>query len=322
MKIVILDGYTINPGDLSWSEFDKVGEVTVYDRTSQDQLIQRIGKAEAVLTSKCVLTKEVMEQCPNLSYIGILATGINMVDLAYANEREIKVTNIPAYSTESVAQLTISLLLEICNRVQKHSDAVTKGLWSESKDFCFTVSPQMELMGKTIGIIGFGNIGRRVARIAEAFGMRVLISTRYPDRNFATEQIHFANEEEILSSSDIISLHCPLTESNKGFINQSTLSKMKDGVILLNTSRGPLINEADLKRALETGKVYAAGLDVLSAEPPREGNPLIGMDSCIITPHIAWITKESRIRLIGIAAANLTAFAGGKELNSVNHLKS
>lgn len=318
MKIVILDGYTINPGDLSWSRLGQYGELTVYEGTPAELIASRIGDAEVVMTSKCVLTAEVLSQCPNLAWIGILATGINMVDLEYAASRGIPVANIPAYSTDSVAQFTFSLLLEICNRVGVHDRAVHSGQWQSSKDFCFRLTPQMELAGKTIGVIGFGNIGKRVAKMAEAFGMKVLIASSYPDPAFATENISFASLEKLLSSSDVISLHCPLTENNRGMINRETISKMKDGAILLNTSRGPLINEEDLASALKSGKVFAAGLDVLSVEPPRDGNPLIGLPNCVITPHIAWITKESRVRLIDTAVANLESYLSGENANCVN----
>lgn len=308
MKIVILDGYTINPGDLSWSGLEKYGELAVYERTPAKLIVPRIGDAEIVMTSKCVLSSEVLSRCPNLKYIGILATGINMVDLEYAAAHGIVITNIPAYSTDSVAQFTFALLLEICNQTGVHNKAVQSGNWHSSKDFCLPLTPQMELAGKTFGIIGFGNIGRRVAKMAEAFGMKVLIASGYPDPAFETGNISFTSLDKVFASSDIISLHCPLTEDNRGFINRDAISKMKDGVILLNTSRGPLINEEDLAQALISGKVYAAGLDVLSVEPPKGGNPLIGLPNCIITPHIAWITRESRIRLIEIAVSNLESW--------------
>jgi len=320
MKIVILDGYTINPGDLSWSGLKEYGELTVYERTPKELVIPRIGDAEIIMTSKCVLTAEVLDQCPNLRYIGILATGINMVDIDCASAHNIKITNIPAYSTDSVAQFTFSILLEICNQVKAHNDAVHSGQWQNSKDFCFCLTPQMELAGKTFGVIGYGYIGKRVAKMAEALGMKVLIASNYPDPAFETENIAFTSLAELFACSDIISLHCPLTEDNKGFINQDTISKMKDGVILLNTSRGPLINEEDLAQALKSGKVLAAGLDVLSVEPPNDSNPLIGLPNCIITPHIAWITRESRTRLIDIAVSNLEAYLAGGNTNCVNNI--
>lgn len=318
MKIVILDGYTINPGDLSWSELEKHGELTVYERTPGELIASRIGNAEIVMTSKCVLSAEVLSQCPNLKYIGILATGINMVDLAYATGRGIHITNIPAYSTDSVVQFTFALLLEICNQAGLHNEAVHSGKWQSSEDFCFRLTPQIELAGKTLGIVGFGNIGKRVVKMAEAFGMKVLIASSYPDPAFETNAISFTSLGELLASSDIVSLHCPLTEDNRGFINRDTIAKMKDGVVLLNTSRGPLINEEDLAQALKSGKVYAAGLDVLSVEPPDKSNPLIGLSNCIITPHIAWITRESRVRLIETAVSNLESWLAGKPVNCVN----
>jgi glycerate dehydrogenase len=318
MKIVILDGYTINPGDLSWSRLEKYGELTVYERTPEELVAPRIGGAEIVMTSKCVLSAEVLEQCPNVKWIGVLATGYNIVDLEYASSRNIPVANIPAYSTDSVAQFTFSLLLEICNQAKAHSDAVNAGQWQAVDDFCFTITPQIELAGKTFGVVGYGNIGRRAAKIAEAMGMKVLIASRHPDPGFESESISFTSLDGLFSASDIISLHCPLTEDNKGFINQESISKMKDGVILLNTSRGPLINEEDLAQALKSGKVFAAGLDVLSVEPPKNGNPLIGIPNCIITPHIAWDTREARSRLIGIAAANLESWLDGENINCVN----
>ena len=318
MKIVILDGYTINPGDLSWSELNKYGDLTVYERTPKELIVSRIGDAEIVMTSKCMLTAEVMSQCPNLRWVGILATGINMVDLEYASAHQIPVTNIPAYSTDSVAQFTFSLLLELCNRVRVHNEAVHSGQWQNSKDFCFTLTPQMELAGKTFGIIGFGNIGKKVALIAEALGMNVLIASSFSDPSFETAKISFASMDELFSASDVISLHCPLREDTKDLINEATIAKMKTGVILINTSRGPLINEEDLAQALRSGKVSAAGLDVLSVEPPKENHPLIHLDNCIITPHIAWITRESRTRLIDAAVSNLEGYLNGEDVNRVN----
>ena len=317
MKIVILDGYTINPGDLSWSSLEIYGELSVYERTPEDLIVRRIGDAEVVMTSKCILSAEVLSQCPNLKWIGILATGVNMVDLAYTSVHGIPVTNIPAYSTDSVAQFTFSLLLDICNKVGTHHEAVHSGQWQSAKDFCFCLTPQKELAGKTFGIIGCGNIGKRVAKIAEAFGLKVLIASNHPDPAFGTESISFTSMDHLFVDSDIISLHCPLTDENKGLINRTTISKMRDGVILLNTSRGPLVNETDLAQALKSGKIFAAGLDVLSVEPPKD-NPLIGLENCIITPHIAWITKESRIRLIDVAASNLESWLSGKNINCVN----
>ncbi|QOX64534.1 D-2-hydroxyacid dehydrogenase [Anoxybacterium hadale] len=318
MKIVILDGYTVNPGDLSWDQLKEFGEFTVYDRTPPELVIERIDDADIIMTNKCLLTKEVLAACPNIKWIGILATGFNNVDLAYTKEHGIPVTNIPAYSTNSVVQLTFSLLLEICNQVRIHSDAVHSGAWQSSEDFCFTRTPQMELWGKTFGIVGFGSIGKNVAKVAEALGMRVLIASKHPDPSFESERIVFTTQQELFAQADVISLHCPLTEENRGLINRSSIQTMKDGVIILNTARGPLINDADLAEALRSGKVAAAGLDVLSAEPPREGSPLFGIPNCIITPHIAWNTKEARSRLINTAVSNLAAFTEGRKLNCVS----
>lgn len=317
MKIVILDGYTINPGDLSWSCLEKYGELVVYERTPPELVAPRIGEAEVVLTSKCILSPEVLSQCSKVKYIGVLATGYNMVDLEYCLSCGIQVTNIPAYSTDSVAQFTFSLLLEICSRIGIHNESVHAGAWNASVDFCYTLTPQIELAGKSFGIIGYGSIGKKTAKIAEALGMKVLISSRYPDPSFETENIRFTSQGELFACADVISLHCPLTEENRGMINEAAITQMKDGVILLNTSRGPLIKDQDLAAALKSGKVFAAGIDVLTVEPPREGNPLIGLSNCIITPHIAWITRESRTRLIDTAAANLKSWFEGDTINRV-----
>ncbi len=317
MKIVILDANTINPGDLSWEAFKQYGNLSVYPRTEKELIVSRIGDAEIVMTSKCLLTAEILAQCTNLRWIGILATGINMVDLSYASSHGITVTNIPSYSTDSVAQFTFSLLLEVVNRVGQHNSVVHHGAWATSKDFCFTLTPQIELAKKTFGVVGFGNIGRKVAKIAEAFGMNVLISSRYPNASFETSQIHFASIDDLYKESDIISLHCPLTEESKHMICQNSIAKMKSGVIIINTSRGPLIDEEALAKGLTSGYIYGAGLDVLSVEPP-ENNPLIGLSNCIITPHIAWITKEARERLIQIAIDNLDSYLLGNPINCVN----
>lgn len=318
MKIVILDGYTIHQEDLNWSVLEELGDLTVYDRTPDELVVERVGDAEIIMTSKAIISEEVMDQCPNMKWIGVLATGYDMVDLDYATAKGIPVTNIPHYSTDSVAQFAFSLLLEICNQAKVHVDAIRDGAWKDAKDFTFTVTPQIELAGKTLGIIGFGNIGRKVATIAEAMGMKVLIATNHPALDFATDRIGFGSREEVLRQSDIISLHCPWTKENEGLINKETIGLMKDGVILINTARGALIQEEDLAEALKSGKVFAAGLDVLSEEPPTEDNPLLDLPNCYVTPHIAWITKEARIRLIDIAAANLQSFLEGGRLNCVN----
>lgn len=311
MKIVVLDGYTLNPGDLSWKGFEKYGDITVYDRTPKDQVISRIGDASVVLTNKTPITKEIFDGCPNMKYIGVLATGYNVVDVAEAKSRGVIVTNIPTYGTDSVAQFVFALLLEICHNVGEHSESVKDGEWSGSADFCYWHKPLIELAGKTMGIIGYGRIGRRVAEISKAFGMKVLAY----DITMAEDCVDL---ETVLRRSDVISLHCPLFKDNVGLINKETIKLMKDNVIIINTSRGPLINEKDLADALNSGKVYAAAVDVLSTEPPKADNPLLSAKNCYITPHIAWAPKEARIRLMNIAVENLGAFVEGKPINVVS----
>lgn len=317
MRIVILDSFTISRDDLSWDDLKAYGYLDVYERTSPDLIVERSKDAEAILTSKCIISREVIEKCPNLKYIGVLATGYNMVDLDYAKDRGIAVTNVPAYSTSAVAQFTISLMMMLATHAEKHTEAVKDRMWENSLDFSFTLTPQIELEGKTLGIIGFGNIGKKVATIAAALGMNVLIATRYPDQGFLRDNIHFATQEKLLSCADIISLHTPLYDHNKEFINSDNIARMKDGVILINTSRGPLVNEKDLDKALRSGKVKAAALDVLSKEPPKNGNILISSPNCYITPHIAWSTKESRSRLMNLIKDNVESFVNGEELNRI-----
>lgn len=320
MKIVFLDGYTANPGDLSWKQFEELGEFKVYDRTEPKKIIERIGDAEYVFTNKCVIDKKVIDCCPNLKWIGVTATGYNVVDIEYAKIKGIPVTNAPAYSSDVVAEYSYGLLLQLFHKIKEHSDLVHKGKWSKSPDFCFCDFPQMELYGKTVGIIGFGNIGRRSAKIAEAFGMKVLIATNYPDHTFSSENIQFADVNTVITRSDIVNLHCPLTEDNREFINKDTIQKMKDGAIIINTARGGLIHEKDLAEALQSGKIAGAGLDVLSKEPPDKDHPLVGMPNCIITPHVAWASKEARHRLLTIVSNNLKEFINGKSINCVNGL--
>lgn len=321
MKIVILDGYTENPGDLSWDGFAALGELTVYDRTEDtgtEALKERIGEAEIVITNKCPLTRELLEACPQIRYIGVLATGYNIVDVDAAREKGIPVTNIPGYGTETVAQYTFALLLELCCHVGHHSREVEKGRWAREKDFCFWDYPMTELAGKTLGLIGFGRIGQAVARIAQAFGMKVLVYSRTRKPELESRTCRFVSLEALLAVSDVISLHCPLFPETKEIINKETISRMKDGVRLLNTSRGPLIQEDDLAEALKSGKVAAAALDVLCQEPASPSNPLPGLENCLITPHIAWAAKEARERLMQIAVNNLKAFLEGKPENVVN----
>ena len=312
MKIVVLDGYTLNPGDLAWDELKKLGSLTVYEKTLPEDTLSRIGNAEAVFTNKTLLTKDIMEKAPNLAFIGVLATGYNVVDLQAARERSIPVCNVPAYSTSSVAQFVFALLLEVCHHVAHHNKAVQEGRWTNSPHFCFWDTPLIELADKTMGIIGYGRIGQATAYIARAFGMKVLAYS--PSRKGPVD----ATLDEVLKNSDVISLHCPLTEKTKHIIRQETIAKMKDGVILINTARGPLINEADLRNALTSGKLYAAAMDVASEEPIGADSPLLGLDNCMITPHIAWAPKEARQRLMDIAVANLQSFLDGKPQNVVN----
>jgi len=316
MKIVILDGYTENPGDLSWEGFEKLGSLTVYDRTPSEQIIERIGNANIVITNKTPITASTLESCPNIKYIGVLATGYNIVDTAKAKKMGIPVTNIPTYGTNAVGQFTIALLLEICHRIGHHAQAVKAGKWETSPDFCFWDYPLIELADKTLGIIGFGRIGQKTAQIAHALGMKVIAhdENSVPNNPIAD----YASLDEILQKSDVISLHCPLTSATEGIINKNSIGKMKDGVIILNSSRGPLIVEQDLADALHCGKVYAAGLDVVSVEPIKGNNPLLKTKNCFITPHIAWAPKESRQRLMDIAVANLDAFIKGTLQNLVN----
>jgi len=317
MKIVILDGYTENPGDLSWDGFAALGDLTVYDRTSPEEIVGRIGDAEAVITNKTPLNRATLQQCHSIRYIGVLATGYNVVDIAAAKERGIPVTNIPTYGTNAVAQYTFALLLEICHRAAHHSEAVHQGRWEHSPDFCFWDYPLIELAGKTMGFIGFGRIGQTAAKIARAFGLKVLAYDETQTENGAA-LAQYVSLDDLLTQSHIISLHCPLLASTKGIINEHTIAKMQDGVIIINTSRGPLIEEADLAKALNDGKVYAAAVDVVSTEPIQKDNPLLSAKNCIITPHIAWAPKESRQRLMDIAAANMEAFIDGNPTNVVN----
>lgn len=317
MKIVILDGYTENPGDLSWNGFEQLGSLTVYDRTEEKDIVSRIGDAQAVITNKTPITRDTLNACQNIQYIGVLATGYNVVDIEAAKERGIPVCNIPTYGTAAVGQFAIALLLEICHRIGHHDKAVHEGRWQNSPDWCFWDYPLIELAGKTMGIIGFGRIGQATGRIAQAMGMKVLAYDENPNETGNTIA-DYVPLEELYAKSDVIALHCPLLPSTEGIICKETIAQMKDGVIILNNSRGPLIIEQDLYEALESGKVYAAGLDVVSSEPIKEDNILLKAKNCIITPHISWAPKESRQRLMDIAVSNLKAFIDGKSENVVN----
>lgn len=316
MKIVVLDGYTLNPGDLSWDGLREFGDVTVYDRTPEELVISRSQGAEILLTNKTILDKEKIAQLPALCYVGVLATGYNVIDLQAARLRNITVTNIPAYSTRTVAQMTFALLLELCDHVQEHSNAVRKGRWSQSIDFCYWDFPIVELDQKNMGIIGMGKIGRQVTEIAAAFGMKVLAYDIGCHQETAAA-VEWVEMPELLAQSDVVSLHCPLTPENKGMVNLAFLAQMKPSAFLINTSRGPLVAEQDLADALNSGVIAGAGLDVLAEEPPPQDNPLLTAKNCLITPHIAWAAREARTRLMKIAVDNLSSFLKGNPVNQV-----
>ena len=319
MKIVILDGYTENPGDLSWEKLTRFGELIVYDRTPGDtaEIIRRIGDAEIVVTNKTAIGREVLDACPSVRFIAVLATGYNVVDVKYAREKGIPVSNVPAYGTDAVGQFAIALLLEICSHVKHHSDAVHAGRWQNAQDWTFWDYPLIELAGKTMGIIGFGRIGQTTGRIAKALGMTVLATgSRETEAGRAIAQ--YTDLDTLLRRSDVICLHCPLFPETAGIINRENIAKMKPGVILINNSRGGLVVEQDLADALNSGKVLAAGLDVVSTEPIRDDNPLLGAKNCLITPHISWAPKEARQRILDCTGENLRAFLDGTPINVVN----
>ncbi|NMB43229.1 MAG: D-2-hydroxyacid dehydrogenase [Clostridiales bacterium] len=318
MKIVVLDGYTENPGDLSWEGLEGLGDLTVYDRTPKDKIVERIGDAQAIYVNKVPITRDIIKACPNLKFIGVLATGYNVIDTEAAKEAGIVVSNVPTYGTDAVAQYTIALILELCHHIGAHSDAVKQGEWTSSPDWCFWKYPLVELAGKTLGIIGYGRIGQRTAEIAKALKMNILAYSRNPKKDLESDNLKFASLDEIYANSDIISLHLPLFPSTEGMINKESISKMKDGVMIINTSRGPLIVEEDLRDALNSGKVAGAAVDVVSTEPIEMDNPLLEAKNMIITPHIAWAPKESRQRLMDVAVDNLRAFIDGKPQNVVN----
>jgi glycerate dehydrogenase len=316
MQIVVLDGFALNPGDLSWDGLKGLGECRIYDRTRQTDIYSRIKDAEAVITNKAVIDEQLIDQLPKLKYIGVTATGYNVVDVVTASRKGIVVTNIPAYSTDSVAQLVFSHILNIVNRVEMHSDSVRSGDWANNPDFAYWNSPQTELAGKTLGIVGFGRIGRKVAQIGLAFGMKVIFHNRSQIIEIP-EGSQQTSIDEVFSQSDVVSINCPLTNTNNEFINLELLQKMKRSAILINTGRGGLINEADLALALNTDVIAAAGLDVLSTEPPKPDNPLLSAKNCFITPHIAWATFEARQRLLNITVKNLHSFILGNPQNVV-----
>jgi glycerate dehydrogenase len=317
LKIVVLDGYTLNPGDLDWNGIEAFGDTKVYEHTPEDLIVERAKGAEIVFTNKTPLTAETMDKLEGLRYIGVLATGYNVVDVKGASDRGVVVTNIPTYGTHSVAQMVFAHILELCRHVQIHSDAVRNGEWSNCRDFCFWKTPQVELYGKTIGIVGFGNIGRQVGEIADAMGMRVIAYDKIENNPPDFEGFRWVSLEELFKESDVISLHCPLFPETKGLINKDTLSLMKKTAFLINTSRGGLVVDQDLADALNNGRIAGAGLDVVSIEPPAEDNPLLKAKNCLITPHIAWATKEARQRLMNIAVNNLKCFLEGNPVNVV-----
>ncbi len=323
MKIVVLDGYALNPGDLSWEGVRELGKVEIYERTPEAKILERAEGAEVLLTNKTKLSRETIEALPDLEYIGVLATGYNVVDIEAAAEKGVVVTNVPTYGTNAVAQFVLALLLEVCHHIGEHNRAVKSGDWTEADDFCFWDYPLIELQAKKLGIIGFGSIGQRTAELASAFGMKVLAYDRSPEQKIAdpeikTEEIEFVDLGELYRSSDVISLHCPQTEETAEMINKESIAQMKQGVIIVNTARGGLIAEEELAAALDSGKVQAAAVDVLSTEPPAASNPLLNSDKTIVTPHIAWASQAARERLMDTVVENLKSYLAGSVINQVN----
>ncbi len=317
MKIVMLDAYTTNPGDLSWDSFNSYGEVTVYDRTPNEKIIERCKDAQIVITNKTPLTKEIIDNLQNLKFVALMSTGYNIVDYAYLKKKGIPVSNIPSYSTDAVAQLVMSFLLELTMNVGLHSQSVKNGDWTSSNDFCYWKTPLYELSGKNMGILGFGRIGRAVAERARSFGMNVIAYTPRMHGN-EPDWVNFATLDEMLKMADAVSVHCPLTPETEGLVNREFISKMKDGAYFINTSRGTVVDENALADALNSGKLGGAGLDVLSCEPPKADNPLLSAKNCFITPHIAWASFETRQRLVNILKENIDAFINGNPKNVIN----
>ena len=317
MKIVVLDGYTANPGDLSWAELEAMGELTVYDRTPEAQVVERVGDAEIALVNKTPMTRAILQACPGLKYIGVMATGYDVVDVPAAADNGVLVTNVPTYGTTSVAQMAIALLLEVCHHVSAHSEAVHNGDWTRCPDFCFWNYPLIELAGKKLGVVGFGRIGQNTAKIAEALGMQILAYDQYPNKSLESDTCRYVTLEELYAQADVITLHCPLLPGTKGMINRESIARMKDGVILLNTSRGPLVAEQDVTDALNSGKLYYAGLDVVNEEPMSPDNPLLKAKNCFLTPHIAGAPREARARRIAITSNNLRQYLAGTPVNVV-----
>ena len=321
MKIVVLDGYTENPGDLSWDRLAKEGDFIYFDRTpieDTDEIVRRISNADIVITNKTPITKEIFDRCASIRYVAILATGYNIVDIEYAKSKGIPVSNVPTYGTDSVSQFAIALLLELCHHIGHHSDAVNKGRWEKNPDWCFWDYPLIELAGKTLGIIGFGRIGHRTGQIAKALNMNVIVNDNFENPLFKEEGFKYVSRDELFRLSDVICLHCPLFSDTEGLINKENISKMKDGVLIVNNSRGALVVEKDLADALNCGKVGGAALDVVSTEPIRSDNPLLKAKNCIITPHMSWGAKEARQRIMDITVDNVVSFKDGNPKNVVN----
>lgn len=321
MKIVVLDGYTENPGDLSWDRLAKEGDFIYFDRTpieDTDEIVRRISNADIVITNKTPITKEVFDRCPSIRYVAILATGYNIVDIEYAKSKGIPISNVPTYGTDSVSQFAIALLLELCHHIGHHSDAVNEGRWEKNLDWCFWDYPLIELAGKTLGIIGFGRIGHRTGQIAKALNMNVIVNDNFENPLFKEEGFKYVSRDELFRLSDVICLHCPLFSDTEGLINKENISKMKDGVLIVNNSRGALVVEKDLADALNCGKVGGAALDVVSTEPIRSDNPLLKAKNCIITPHMSWGAKEARQRIMDITVDNVVSFKDGNPKNVVN----
>ncbi len=318
MKIVVLDGYAFNPGDIPWSGFEALGDFTVHDRTTAEKIVERVGDAEIIVTNKALMTREIFAACPSVKYVGVLATGYNTIDMDAAKDHGVVVTNVPAYSTEAVAQFVFALLLEVCHRVGSHVEGVRAGKWAKSVDFCYWDYPLIELLNKTIGLVGYGSIGKAVAKIAVAMGMNVLVFTRTVDKSLETDKIRFASFDEMIGTADVVSLHVPLFEKTKGMINSGVIGKMRDTAILINTARGGLVVDQDVADSLASEKLYAYAADVATTEPIAADNPLTAAPNAFLTPHIAWAPLEARRRLMNIAVNNLAAFLAGKPVNVVN----
>ncbi len=317
MKIVVLDGYTLNPGDLDWKGFTSLGDVTIFDRTAPDAVLGNIGEAEVVITNKVVIDRAVLDAKPNITYVGVLATGYNVVDVAAATEKGVTVTNVPDYSTDSVAQTAIALLLEYCQRVGHHAQTIRDGRWTHSPDFTYHDTPLVELHGKTLGVVGYGHIGQAVAAIAAAFGMKVLAYNRTREKVRETASISYADMKDVFAKADFVSLHIPMTAETENLVDAEMIRTMKDGAVIINTARGGLVNEADVAAALASGKLGGFCADVVSKEPITADNPLLTAKNAILTPHFAWATGEARRRLMDIAVGNLSAFIAGKAENVV-----